>query len=159
MLAALLLAAAPWLEISGGPMIVGHGSAAGSAGPMARIEVGMPLTERFAAEGWVAGQIANAPLHAPGDNALLSAGIGGRFRMLQLGSQSGLWAHAGGGWAPSVGTGRSGPTAFAGALVTFQPFLKRFQLGLEGDAYVVGNALGPTSSVAFALLPSLRCTF
>lgn len=158
MIAALLLAAAPWLELSGGPMIVGHGSAAGSRGPLARIELGMPLTERFAAEGWVAGQIANAPLHAPGDTALLSAGVGARFRMLQLG-QTGLWAHGGGGWAPSVGTGRSGPLAFAGALVSFQPFLKRFSLGLEADAYVVGNALGPTSSVAFALLPSLRCTF
>ena len=42
---------------------------------------------------------------------------------------------------------------FGGALLTFQPFLARFTLGLEADAVAWRTALG------MAVLPSLRCTF
>ena len=45
----------------------------------------------------------------------------------------------------------SGPAGFAGAQLLFQPFVKRFALGLEIDAVAVRSGLG------LAVLPSLRC--
>jgi len=159
MLLALLIAAAPWVEISGGPVFVGHGASAGANGPMARIDIGLPVADRFAVEGWTAGYMSGTS-RAAGDVAVMSLGAGARFLMAEFGSQTGLWAHAGGGWAPYVGYGgRSGPTAFAGALLSFQPFLKRFSLGVEADAYVFTNVLGPNNAVALAVLPYLRCSF
>ncbi|MFN2548188.1 MAG: hypothetical protein ABR567_12195 [Myxococcales bacterium] len=159
MLLALLIAASPWLEMSGGPVFVGHGAAGGSNGPMARIDVGFPVAERFAVEGWMSGYMSGTS-RAPGDTAVMSLGAGARFLMANFGAQTGLWAHAGGGYAPYVGYGgRSGPTAFAGALLSFQPFLKRFSLGVEADAYVFSNILGPGSAVGVAVLPYLRCSF
>ena len=159
MLLALLIAATPWLEMSGGPVFVGHGSASGSRGPMARIDFGVPLADRLAVEGWLSGYM-SGPARAPGDTAVMSLGAGARFLMARFGSQTGFWAHAGAGWAPYVGYGgRSGPTAFAGALLSFQPFLKRFSLGVEADAYVWSNILGPDSAVGLAVLPYLRCSF
>ena len=39
----------------------------------------------------------------------------------------GLWMHGGAGWgAPVAGDGQHGPTGFAGVLLSFQPFVKRF---------------------------------
>ena len=153
MLLALLIAASPWVEMSGGPVL-----GRGSNGPMARIDLGLPVAERFAVEGWMSGYMSGSS-GAPNDVAIMAAGAGARFLLTTLGSQTGLWAHAGGGWAPSVGYGHSGPTGFAGALLSFQPFVKRFSLGLEADAYAFPNVSATGSRVSLALLPYLRCSF
>ncbi|MGZ6144103.1 MAG: hypothetical protein ACXWLM_12250 [Myxococcales bacterium] len=167
MLLALLIAAAPWLEMSGGPVLVVGGSAAGSRGTMARFDVGVPLAESLAAEVWAAGMIEDDPhpdtyavQQIQYSSALFSLGAGGRYRVLQLGSSIALWAHAGAGWAPYIGTsGRAGPMGFGGAIVAFQPFLKRFSLGVEAQASLWVNTLGPDNAVALSLLPYLRCSF
>ena len=154
MLLALLIAATPWVEMSGGPVF-----GRGSNGPMARIEVGLPAADRFAFEGWMSGYLSGTR-GAPGDVAVMAVGGGARLLMVQLSAQTGLWAHAGGGWAPYVGYGgRGGPTGFAGALFAFQPLMKRFSLGVEADAYVFSNVFGAGNSVALAVLPYLRCSF
>jgi hypothetical protein len=151
---ALLIAATPWVEMSGGPVF-----GRGSGGPMARLDVGLPVADRFAVEGWMSGYM-SATNAAPGDVAVMAAGGGARLLIAQLGSQAGLWAHAGAGWAPYVGYGgHGGPTGFAGALLAFQPFLKRFSLGVEVDEYVFSNVFGPGNTAALAVLPYLRCTF
>ncbi len=153
MLLALLIAAAPWLEITGGPTFVaGHGT-----GPTARVEVGVPAGDRLAGEAWISGLIDSTPLTS---SAILSAGVGGRVLVTPLSSPLGLWAHAGAGWSPDIGySARSGPTAFAGAILSFQPFLKRFSLGLEADATLWSRSLGPTDAVGLSLLPYLHCSF
>ena len=153
MLLALLMAVTPWLEMSGGPSYI----ARRGNGPMARVEVGVPLGDRFAAEGWISGLIDSTPLTS---SAVLSTGVGGRMLLTPTGRSLGLWAHAGAGWSPYIGYGgRSGPTGFAGAILAFQPFLKRFSLGLEADASVFTNILGADNAVAFSFLPYLRCSF
>ena len=158
MLLALLIAAAPWVEVSGGPVIVGRGDAARSQGPMARIDLGVPVAERLAVEGWMSGFMSSS--REPGDAAVMSLGGGARFRMANLSQQTALWAHLGGGFSPYVGYGgRAGPTAFAGAILAFQPFIKRFSVGLEADAYVFARTRGPTNAVGLAVLPYLRCSF
>ena len=168
MLLALLIAAAPWLEMSGGPVFIAKGTAAGGSGSMLRLEVGVPLGERVALEAWLSGAIASAPRSGPydaapaelGTSAVPSLGLGGRLLLARFADQFGVWAHGGAGWAPYFGYGgRSGPTAFGGALLSFQPFVKRFSLGLEADAVVWNNILGPDNAVALAVLPSLRCSF
>jgi hypothetical protein len=161
MLLALLLAAAtspqPWVEMSAGPMMLHESGRAGfGTGPLVRLDLGYPLSDRVAAELWLSGAMESAPLGSPGDSAIASAGAGGRLLLSRLDHDGkvGLWAHAGAGWgAPAAGDGSSGPTGFAGALVSFQPFLKRFQLGLEADAVAYRKVFGA------AIMPSLRCTF
>jgi hypothetical protein len=94
-------------------------------------------------------------LGARGDRALLGAGAGGRLLLRSFGEENslGLWARAGLGWAAAPGSSGQGPAAFGGALLSFQPFMKRFTVGLEGDAVAFKTTVG------FALVPSLRCSF
>jgi hypothetical protein len=158
---ALVIAAAapaqPYFGISAGPVLLRESGRPGvGSGPMLRLEVGYPVAERFAAEAWLTGAMESAPSRAPGDRALVGAGLGGRFLLLRAGSEGnvGLWLHGGAGWgAPVAGDGAHGPTGFGGVLVTFQPFVKRFTLGLEADALAWRNTLG------LAVLPTLRCAF
>ena len=161
MLLALILAAAtpqqPWVEMSAGPVLLHQTGRAGlGSGPLVRLDLGYPLSDRAAAEVWLSGAVESAPLGTPGDRAIVAAGAGGRFLLTRLDAEGklGLWAHAGAGWgAQAAGDGAPGPTGFAGALLSFQPFVKRFQLGLEVDALAYRKAWGA------AVLPSLRCTF
>jgi hypothetical protein len=156
MLLALILAAAqPWLSMEAGPMLLREGSGLGS-GPLVRVSVGQPAGDRLAGELWLMGALESAPVSAPGDRALLGGGVGGRLLLYSFGSDEkvGLWARVGVGWAaPAAGGGGQGPSAFGGALLTFQPFVKRFSLGLEADAVAFRTTYG------LALLPSLRCSF
>ena len=156
MLFALLLAVAspakPWLEMQAGPMLL----RGGGSGPLLRISVGQPFGERLAGELWLTGVLESAPLAARGDSALVGGGAGGRVLLRSFGSDDklGIWARAGVGWsATAAGSGNQGPSAFGGLILAFQPFVKRFTVGLEGDA------LAFKTTVGFALLPSLRCTF
>jgi len=157
MLLSFLLAATPWVSMSAGPVFLHQSDRAGlGSGPLVRIELGLPLAERAAAEAWLSGAMESAPMGSPGDRAILGAGGGGRFLLMRLDPEGklGLWAHVGAGWgAIAAGDGSPGPTGFAGALLAFQPFLKRFQLGLEADAVAYQKTLG------LAVLPSLRCSF
>ena len=161
MLLALLIAAAapqqPWVEMSAGPVVLHESGRPGlGKGPLLRLDLGYPLSERAAAEVWLSGALESAPLGSPGDRAIVGAGAGGRLLLSRLDSEGmfGLWAHAGAGWGgQAAGNGSAGPTGFAGALLSFQPFVKRFQIGLEGDFIAYRKALG------VAVLPSLRCAF
>jgi hypothetical protein len=158
---ALLLAVSaqpqPYVGISAGPVLLRESGRPGVGnGPMIRLELGYPVADRFAAELWLGGAMESAPAGSPGDRALAGAGLAGRFLLAQAGSDGnlGFWLHAGAGWgAPVAGDGSHGPTGFGGALVTFQPFVKRFTLGLEADAVAWRRTLG------LAVLPSLRCAF
>jgi len=161
LMVAMLLAAAtpqqPWVEISAGPMLLRQSGRQGvGSGPLVRVQVGYPVTDRVAAEVWLAGAMESAPMGSPGDRALLGAGGAARLLVARLDSSGklGLWMHGGAGWgAPVAGDGQHGPTGFAGVLVSFQPFVKRFTLGLEADAVAWRSAVG------LAVLPSLRCSF
>jgi hypothetical protein len=158
---ALMLAAAPqpqaYLGISAGPVLLRESGRPGTGnGPMVRLELGVPVADRFGAEVWLTGAMESAPAGTPGDRALLGAGVGGRFLVARAGSEDsfGFWLHGGAGWgAPIAGDGAHGPTGFGGALVTFQPFVKRFTVGLEADAVAWRRTFG------LAILPSLRCAF
>jgi len=163
-LLAMALAAAPlnslqqpWVELEGGPAFVHQQGRSGlSSGPLLRIDLGYELTERFAGEVWLTGAMETAPSHAPGDTSVLGGGVGGRFLMTTFdqAGRLGLWAHAGAGWsALTSGDGHSGPAGFAGALLTFQPFVQRFQIGVEADFLAFRNNFGG------AVLPTLRCSF
>ena len=132
------------------------GRAGIGTGPLVRLEIGYPVTDRLAAEGWLTGAMESAPGRTPGDRALLGGGLGGRLLLLRAGSEGdfAFWLHAGAGWgAPVSGEGGHGLAGFGGALVTFQPFIKRFTLGLEADAVAWQKTIG------LALLPTLRCSF
>jgi hypothetical protein len=159
MLAMLLAATAPqpWIGMSAGPVLLQQSGRPGvGAGPMVRVEVGYPLGDRAAAEVWLGTTIESAPLKTPGDFALISAGGGARLLVTRLDSDGklGLWLHGGAGWGvPVAGDGDHGPTGFGGVLLTFQPFMKRFMLGLEADGVAWRKTVG------VAILPSLRCTF
>jgi hypothetical protein len=157
---AMLFAAAapqPYVGMSAGPVFLRESGRTGvGAGPMVRVEVGYPLADRVAAEVWLSTAIESAPRQDPGDRALFAAGGGARLLVSRLDSEGklGLWFHGGAGWGvPAAGTGQHGPLGFGGALLTFQPFLKRFTLGLEADA------IAWRSTIGMAILPSLRCTF
>lgn len=158
---AMVLAAAtqpqPYLGISAGPVLLHESGRAGIGnGPMVRLEVGYPVADRFAAELWLTGAMESGPAGAPGDRALVGAGLGGRLLLARAGSEDsvGFWLHGGAGWgAPVAGDGSHGPTGFGGALLTFQPFVKRFTIGLEADAVAWRRTIG------LAVLPSLRCSF
>ena len=161
MLLALIIAAVappqPWVEMSAGPVFLHESGRAGiGSGPLVRLDLGYPLSERAAGELWLSGAMETAPLGTPGDRAIVAVGAGGRFLLTRLDTEGklGLWAHAGAGWgAQAAGDGAPGPTGFAGALLSFQPFVQRFQLGLEGDVVAYRKAYG------LAVLPSLRCSF
>jgi hypothetical protein len=159
MLAVLMAAATPqpWVEMSAGPMLLHESGRSGvGSGPLVRLDVGYPFSERFAAEAWLSGAMESAPSGPLGDRALVGAGAGGRALLLRFGEEGklALWAHAGAGWGmAAAGEGQPGPTGFAGALLAFQPFVKRFTLALEADGVAYRNAYG------IALLPSLRCSF
>jgi|SRR5471030_2336897 hypothetical protein len=160
-LVAVLLAASPvqqpWVEIEGGPALLhqqGH-SGVGS-GPLFRTDVGYQVSERFAGEVWLTGSMQSAPLHAPGDTSVVGGGLAGRFLMKTFDERGrvGLWLHLGAGWsAVAAGAGAAGPTEFAGAILTFQPFVQKFQVGIEADAVAFRSTIGGT------LMPALRCTF
>jgi hypothetical protein len=162
MLLALLIAAGgsiqqPWVEIEGGPAWVHEQGRAGlSNGPLLRIDLGYEVTQRFAAEVWLTGAMETAPSHSPGDSSILGGGLAGRFLLANLDESArlGLWLHAGAGWsALTAGDGASGPAGFAGALFSWQPFVQRFQVGIEADAVAFRNTFGG------AVLPTLRCSF
>ena len=143
----------PWLEISGGPMVLRRDGGFDS-GPLLRLQVAVPLGERFAAELWAAGSLESAPLGRPGDQALVGGGLAGRLLLHEFDAEGrlALWAHGGAGYlASAAGTSLSGPTAFGGAAFVFQPVIRRFAVGLEADAVGARGAFG------LALLPTLRC--
>ena len=158
-LIAALLAAPPmpvsqrgaWVEMQAGPQLLFRDRGAG-IGPEVRLDIGLGLSERLAAEAWLSGALEEAPLRSPGDQSRVAAGLAARARLFQLDSDGKLmvWGRAGAGWAVATPTG-SGPAGFAGAQLLFQPFVKRFALGLEVDAVAVRSGFG------FAFLPSLRC--
>jgi hypothetical protein len=157
-LAAVLFAAplpvtqqGPYLEMQAGPQVLFHDSAR-RIGPEVRLNVGLGFNDRFAVEAWLSGALLDAPLSTPGDQSRIGAGLAGRARLLQLDSDGklGLWGRVGAGYAYADPTG-SGPTAFGGAQLLWQPFVRRFAVGLEMDALAVRSGLG------FAVLPSLRC--
>jgi hypothetical protein len=160
-LVALLLAAAPvkqpWVELEGGPAFLHQQGRSGvGSGPLFRTDVGYEVSERFAAEVWLTGSMQSAPLHAPGDTAVAGGGLGGRYLMKSFDERGrlGLWLRAGAGWSAVVsGNGAAGPTEFVGAMLTFQPFVQKFQVGLEGDVVALRSTIGG------ALLPAVRCTF
>ena len=150
---AVLMAA--WMEMSAGPSFV-HQSSRTSSGPVVRLNLGYDFGDRLAGELWLSGMIQNGPMASPGDSAYASLGAGGRFLIAHLDADGrfALWAHGGGGWGvPAAGDGTPGPLGFAGPLLTFQPFVKRFALGLEADALAYRNGFGA------AFMPSLRCSF
>jgi hypothetical protein len=160
MMLALALAAAapqPWVGISAGPVLLRENGRPGvGRGPLVRVEVGYPVADRLSAEVWFSGVMESAPPAAPGDHALISGGGGARLLVTRLDSSGklALWLHGGAGWGvPVAGEGQHGPMGFGGALVTFQPFVQRFTLGLEANAIAWRSALG------MAVLPSLRCAF
>jgi hypothetical protein len=161
MLVAILMAAVttpqPWVEMQGGPAFIHQEGRSGvGTGPLLRLNLGYPATERLAGEVWLTGAMQNAPPTAPGDSSVLGGGLGGRFRLARFDEEGrlALWAHAGAGWsALTSGTGQSGVTGFGGALLSFQPFVQRFQIGLEADAVLFKNSFGG------AVMPTLRCTF
>ena len=160
-LVAMLLAAAPvqqpWVEIQGGPAVLHQQGRSGvGSGPLFRADLGYELTERFAGEIWLTGSMQSAPLRAPGDTAVLGGGLAGRYLMKSFDERGrlGLWLHAGAGWsALAAGQGSPGPAEFAGAILTFQPFVQKFQVGLEGDVVAFRSTVGGT------ILPAIRCTF
>jgi len=160
MVAVVLAAAAapqPWVGISGGPLLLRESGREGvGSGPLVRVEVGYPLADRVAAEVWLSSTMESAPRRSPGDRALIAGGGGARLRVAHLDSDGevSLWLHGAAGWGiPISGDGKHGPIGFGGALITFQPFVKRFTLGLEADAVAWRDTLG------LAVLPSLRCRF
>jgi len=141
----------PWMEMQAGPQVLFRSRGAG-VGPELRLDLGLGMTERFAAEAWLSGALEEAPLRAPGDQSRVAAGLAARARLFQFDGEGKLmlWGRAGAGWAVST-PGGSGPAGFAGVQLLFQPFVKRFALGLELDA------VGVKSGAGFAVLPSLRC--
>ena len=161
MLVAMLLAATapqqPSVGISAGPVFVRESGKSGvGRGPLLRVDVGYPVGDRISAEIWLTSAIEQAPTSSPGDRGLIAGGGGARLLVSRLGSDGtlGFWMHGGAGWGLSIdGDGKHGPVGFGGALVTVQPFVKRFTLGLEADAVAWRNAIG------VAVLPSLRCAF
>ena len=125
-------------------------------GPLLRITAGQPFGDRLAAELWLIGALESSRATTRGDSAVVGGGAGGRILLRSFGAEDklGLWARAGVGWsAAAAGEGNQGPSAFGGLMLAFQPFVKRFTVGLEGDA------LAFRTTVGFALLPSLRCSF
>ena len=161
-LAALLsapTAAVPFLEMSAGPLLLHKSGHAGlDSGPLVRLDAGLPLSERFAAELWAAGSMQAAPLgsqRGSGDQALVGGGIGGRLLVHQFDAEGrlGLWARGGLGYlAATSGEGAYGPTGFGGAALVFQPWVKRFAIGVEADA------VGTRSALGLLILPTLRCS-
>ncbi|TMA27830.1 MAG: hypothetical protein E6J78_09175 [Deltaproteobacteria bacterium] len=153
MLLALFLAAAqPWLQMEAGPMFLRNGG----GGPLLRVSVGQQFAERLGGELWLTAGLQGPAGGARGDSAVLGGGAGGRVLLRSFGEEGklGLWARAGVGWsAAAAGNDGQGPSAFGGALLSFQPFMKRFTVGLEADA------LAFRRNVGFAVLPSLRCSF
>ncbi|GAC1348373.1 MAG: hypothetical protein NVSMB23_29330 [Myxococcales bacterium] len=145
----------PWLEIAAGPALLHQSGARGvGTGPLVRLGVGKALSDATAAEVWLSGGLQSGPLSSPGDAAVAAAGLGGRLRLHSFGEEGKLavWARVGAGWqVAAAGDARSGPAGFAGALLLFQPFVRRFAVGLEVDALAARGAAG------FAVLPSLRC--
>jgi len=160
LMVAMVLAAAtpqPWVGVSGGAVLLRESGRSGvGSGPMFRVEVGYPVADRVSAELWLSSMVENAPPSRPGDSALIAGGGGARLLVTRLGSDGklGFWLHGAAGWGvPLAGDGSSGPLGFGGALLTFQPFVKRFTVGLEADAVAWRNTLG------LAVLPTLRCGF
>jgi hypothetical protein len=167
-LVAMLMAAAPlqqpagpvrqpWVELQAGPVFLHQPGRSGlGRGPLLRADLGYEMSERFAAEVWLSGAMQGAPLAAPGDTAVLGGGLGGRFLLKTFDDRGkfGLYAHGGLGWsALTAGQGKPGPTEFLGAIFSYQPFVQKFQVGLEVGAVAFRSTIGG------ALLPSLRCTF
>jgi hypothetical protein len=127
------------------------------SGPLLRLNLGTPVADRLDAELWVSGIVDRAPLGSfVGDRLVLGGGASGRLLVSHFGEERrfGFWLHGGAGLGVSTGgEGTPGPMGFAGALVSWQPTVQRFMIGLEADGVAWENALG------VAVLPSLRCTF
>jgi hypothetical protein len=145
----------PWLSMQAGPSFAHQGGLRGlSSGPLVRLGVGAAFTDVVGGELWLSGALESAPLSTPGDAAIAALGLGARLRLHRFDAEGklALWAHAGAGWQAAVaGSARSGPAGFAGAELLFQPFVRRFAIGVELDGLASRGTLG------FALLPSLRC--
>lgn len=144
----------PWVEVSAGPAFVHRDNTHGlSSGPLVRLGLGAALTDYAAGELWISGALESAPLSTPGDAAVAAVGLGARLRLHVFDPEGklALWARLGAGvQAAAAGDVRSGPTGFAGAQLLFQPFVRRFAVGLEVEA------IASRGSAGFALLPSLR---
>jgi hypothetical protein len=141
----------PWVEMQAGPQLLLRDRKP-TLGPEVRLDLGVGVTERVAAEAWLSGAFEPAPLPSPDDRSRLAAGVAARARLFQFDPEAKLmlWGHAGVGYSFATPNG-SGPIGFSGAQLLFQPFVKRFAFGLEVDAMALRSGLG------FALLPSLRC--
>jgi hypothetical protein len=141
----------PWVEMQAGPQLLLRDRRT-TVGPEVRLDVGVGLNERVAAEAWLSGAFEPAPLPSPDDRSRIAAGVAARARLLQFDSEAKLmlWGHAGVGYSLAT-PGGSGPVGFGGAQLLFQPFVKRFAFGLEIDGVALRSGFG------FALLPSLRC--
>jgi hypothetical protein len=141
----------PWVEMQAGPQVLFRSRGAG-VGPEVRLDLGVGLSERLAAEAWLSGALEEAPLRSPGDQSRVGLGLAARARLFQFDTDGKmmLWGRIGAGWAAATPSG-SGPLGFAGAQFLFQPFVKRFALGVEVDAVAVRSGMG------LAVLPSLRC--
>ncbi|TMD67726.1 MAG: hypothetical protein E6I84_03155 [Chloroflexi bacterium] len=140
-----------WLEMQAGPQVLFRDRRA-RIGPEVRLDVGVGFSERLAGEAWLSGAMDPAPLPSPNDRSRIGAGIAARARLFQLDSEGKLmvWGRAGAGYAFATPDG-SGPVGFAGPQILFQPFVKRFAIGLELDGVANRSGFG------FAVLPSLRC--
>jgi hypothetical protein len=147
----------PWVELEGGPALMHQSGRSGlGSGPLFRADLGYELSERLAAEIWLTGAMQSAPLRSPGDTAILGGGLAARFLLKTFDAQGrvGLWGHAGAGWSAfTAGSSATGPAEFAGAILTFQPFVQKFQVGVEADLVAFRSTIGG------ALMPALRCTF
>ena len=144
----------PWLDVAAGAALLHRNQSSGlSAGPTVRLGLGLAVSDFAAGELWLAGAVQSAPPSAPGDTALAGLGVGGRLRVFRFDPEGklALWARLGAGWqAAAAGGAQGGPTGFGGAQLLFQPFVRRFAVGLELDG------LASRGSVGFAILPSLR---
>ncbi len=145
----------PWLELDAGPSWLHHSGVRGlESGPQVRFSLGTSLTDRVAAELWLAGSLQSSAKAQLGDEGAAGGGLGARVLLHQLDAAGRLqlFGHAGAGYMAATTRGApQGAAGFAGALLLLQPPVKRFAFGLEVDATAVGSAFG------FAVLPTLRC--
>jgi hypothetical protein len=143
-----------WLELDAGPLALHHSGIRGlESGPEVRLSVGLPIGDRFAAEIWALGALQSGRA-VVGDEAAAGGGLGARLKLHDFTGDGRLqlFGRAGAGLvAPTTPDAPHGLSGFAGALLLLQPPVRRFALGLELDATVVGRAYG------MALLPTLRC--
>src|SRR5690242_15195611 len=122
LLAILLAATTPYLEMSGGPGFVHQSGRSGlGSSSLLRLNLGTPVTDRLDAEMWLSGVVDRPPLGGLGDRLVLGGGASGRLLVSHFGEERrfGLWLHGGAGLGVAAGgEGTPGPMGYAGALVS-----------------------------------------